>query len=115
MPMSAAVTRATPQAQRPSKWLVEKAAGLRLVLRNEVSLDVSQVAPPVKDFYREFAWTFTASCHRGSTGRTPTQEYFHGSESLPLGARIRQDRAAAIDLCQKGDPPRGNAHGNDDS
>jgi hypothetical protein len=29
---------------------------LGLVFRNEVSLDVSQVAPPVTDSYREFAW-----------------------------------------------------------
>lgn len=45
-----------PLAQRPLKWLMEKAAGLGLVFRSEVSLDVSQVAPPVKDSYREFAW-----------------------------------------------------------
>ncbi|MDA9411814.1 DUF2235 domain-containing protein [Bradyrhizobium sp. CCBAU 45384] len=45
-------------AQRPLKWLMEKAAGLGLVFRNEVSLDVSQVAPPVTDSYREFAWGF---------------------------------------------------------
>lgn len=45
-----------PLAQRPLKWLMEKAASLGLVFRNEVSLDVSQVAPPVTDSYREFAW-----------------------------------------------------------
>ncbi|WP_407147846.1 DUF2235 domain-containing protein [Bradyrhizobium sp. ORS 86] len=45
-----------PLAQRPLKWLMEKAVGLGLVFRNEVSLDVSQVAPPVTDSYREFAW-----------------------------------------------------------
>jgi len=45
-----------PLAQRPLKWLMEKAACLGLVFRNEVSLDVSQVAPPVTDSYREFAW-----------------------------------------------------------
>lgn len=45
-----------PLAQRPLKWLMEKAAGLGLVFRAEISLDVSQVAPPVTDSYREFAW-----------------------------------------------------------
>jgi uncharacterized protein (DUF2235 family) len=45
-----------PLAQRPLKWLMERAACLGLVFRNEVSLDVSQVAPPVTDSYREFAW-----------------------------------------------------------
>jgi uncharacterized protein (DUF2235 family) len=45
-----------PLAQRPLKWLMEKAAGLGLVYRGEVSLDVSQVAPPVTDSYRQFAW-----------------------------------------------------------
>ncbi|MGY3233298.1 uncharacterized protein (DUF2235 family) [Bradyrhizobium sp. USDA 4448] len=45
-----------PLAQRPLKWLMEKAASLGLVFRNEVSLDVSQVAPPVTDSYHEFAW-----------------------------------------------------------
>jgi uncharacterized protein (DUF2235 family) len=45
-----------PLAQKPLKWLMEKATGLGLVFRNEVLLDVSQVAPPVTDSYREFAW-----------------------------------------------------------
>jgi uncharacterized protein (DUF2235 family) len=45
-----------PLAQRPLKWLMEKAASLGLVFRNEVFLDLSQVAPPVTDSYREFAW-----------------------------------------------------------
>lgn len=45
-----------PLAQRPLKWLMDKAAGLGLVFRNQVSLDVSQVAPPVTDSYRDFAW-----------------------------------------------------------
>ena len=45
-----------PLAQRPLKWLMQKATGLGLVFRNEISLDVSQVAPPVTDSYREFAW-----------------------------------------------------------
>ncbi|MGM4960887.1 DUF2235 domain-containing protein [Bradyrhizobium barranii] len=45
-----------PLAQRPLKWLMEKAAGLGLGFRSEVSLDLSQVAPPVTDSYREFAW-----------------------------------------------------------
>ncbi|GAB9167044.1 hypothetical protein [Bradyrhizobium diazoefficiens] len=35
---------------------MEKAASLGLVFRNEVFLDLSQVAPPVTDSYREFAW-----------------------------------------------------------
>jgi len=43
-------------AQRPLKWLMEKAASLGLIFRNEVALDLSQVAPPVTDSYREFAW-----------------------------------------------------------
>jgi hypothetical protein len=35
---------------------MDKAAGLGLVFRDQVSIDVSQVAPPVTDSYREFAW-----------------------------------------------------------
>ncbi|WFU31290.1 DUF2235 domain-containing protein [Bradyrhizobium brasilense] len=45
-----------PLAQRPLKWLMEKAAGLGLIFRDAVSVDVSQVAPPVTDSYRVFAW-----------------------------------------------------------
>lgn len=45
-----------PLAQRPLKWLMEKAAGLGLTFRNEVTLDVSQVAPAVTDSYRAFGW-----------------------------------------------------------
>ncbi|MES5481528.1 DUF2235 domain-containing protein [Bradyrhizobium sp. INPA03-11B] len=43
-------------AQRPLKWLMEKAAGLGLVFRNQVAIDSSQIAPPVTDSYREFAY-----------------------------------------------------------
>ncbi|GAA0033948.1 MULTISPECIES: hypothetical protein [Bradyrhizobium] len=35
---------------------MDKAAGLGLVFRDRVAIDVSQVAPPVTDSYREFAW-----------------------------------------------------------
>ncbi|BAM93162.1 conserved hypothetical protein [Bradyrhizobium oligotrophicum S58] len=45
-----------PLAQKPLKWLMEKATGRGLVFRNEVLLDISQVAPPVTDSYRDFAW-----------------------------------------------------------
>lgn len=45
-----------PLAQRPLKWLMDKAAGLGLVFRRQVTLDVSQVTPPLTDSYREFAW-----------------------------------------------------------
>jgi uncharacterized protein (DUF2235 family) len=45
-----------PLAQRPLKWLMDKAAGLGLVFRDQVTIDASQVAPPVTDSYRDFAW-----------------------------------------------------------
>lgn len=45
-----------PLAQRPLTWLMDKAAGLGLVFRDRVVIDVSQVVPPVTDSYREFAW-----------------------------------------------------------
>jgi uncharacterized protein (DUF2235 family) len=44
-----------PLAQRPLKWLMNKAGGLGLVFRDQVSIDVSQIAPPVMDSYRDFA------------------------------------------------------------
>jgi hypothetical protein len=47
-----------PLAQRPLKWLMDKAAGLKLVFRDQVAIDSSQVAPPVADSYREFAHGF---------------------------------------------------------
>lgn len=45
-----------PLAQRPLKWLMDKAAGLGLVFRDQISIDESQIAPPVTDSYRDFAW-----------------------------------------------------------
>jgi Uncharacterized alpha/beta hydrolase domain (DUF2235) len=45
-----------PLAQRPLKWLMDKAAGLGLVFRDQVVIDVSQIVPPVTDSYRQFAW-----------------------------------------------------------
>jgi uncharacterized protein (DUF2235 family) len=45
-----------PLAQRPLKWLMDKAGDLGLVFRDQVSIDVSQIAPPVTDSYRDFAW-----------------------------------------------------------
>jgi hypothetical protein len=50
-----------PLAQRPLKWLMDKAAGLGLVFRDKVAIDCSQVAPPVTDSYREFRTGSTAS------------------------------------------------------
>jgi uncharacterized protein (DUF2235 family) len=47
-----------PLAQRPLKWLMDKAAGLGLVFRDQVTIDTAQVAPPVTDSYREFAHGF---------------------------------------------------------
>jgi uncharacterized protein (DUF2235 family) len=44
-----------PLAQRPLKWLMDKAAGLGLVFREQVVIDTAQVVPPVTDSYREFA------------------------------------------------------------
>ncbi|WP_445220493.1 DUF2235 domain-containing protein [Bradyrhizobium sp. Pa8] len=44
-----------PLAQRPLKWLMDKAAALGLVF-DQVEIDSSQVAPPVTDSYREFAY-----------------------------------------------------------
>lgn len=44
-----------PLAQRPLKWLMDKAAALGLVFRDQVSIDTAQVTPPVTDSYREFA------------------------------------------------------------
>jgi uncharacterized protein (DUF2235 family) len=42
-------------AQRPLKWLMDKAAGLGLIFREQVVIDTAQVVPPVTDSYREFA------------------------------------------------------------
>jgi uncharacterized protein (DUF2235 family) len=47
-----------PLAQRPLKWLMDKAAGLGLVFRDQVVIDTGQVAPPITDSYREFAHGF---------------------------------------------------------
>jgi uncharacterized protein (DUF2235 family) len=47
-----------PLAQRPLKWLMEKATGLGLVFRDQVVIDTAQVTPPVTDSYREFAHGF---------------------------------------------------------
>jgi uncharacterized protein (DUF2235 family) len=44
-----------PLAQRPLKWLMEKAAASGLVFRDQVVIDAGQVAPPVADSYSEFA------------------------------------------------------------
>jgi len=44
-----------PLAQRPLKWLMEKAAACGLIFRDQVTIDTAQVAPPVTDSYREFA------------------------------------------------------------
>ncbi|MEH2480992.1 uncharacterized protein (DUF2235 family) [Nitrobacteraceae bacterium AZCC 2146] len=45
-----------PLAQRPLKWLMNKAGGLGLVFREQVSIDISQVNPQVTDSYRSFAY-----------------------------------------------------------
>jgi hypothetical protein len=37
---------------------MDKAAGLGLVFRDQVTIDTAQVAPPVTDSYREFAHGF---------------------------------------------------------
>jgi hypothetical protein len=47
-----------PLAQRPLKWLMDKAGALGLVFREQVVIDTLQVAPPVTDSYREFAYGF---------------------------------------------------------
>jgi uncharacterized protein (DUF2235 family) len=47
-----------PLAQRPLKWLMDKAAGQGLVFRDQVVIDTAQVAPSVTDSYREFAHGF---------------------------------------------------------
>jgi hypothetical protein len=47
-----------PLAQRPLKWLMDKAAGLGLVFREPVVIDTTQTSPPVTDSYREFAHGF---------------------------------------------------------
>jgi type VI secretion system (T6SS) phospholipase Tle1-like effector len=44
-----------PLAQRPLKWLMDKAAGLGLAVRDQVVIDTAQVAAPITDSYREFA------------------------------------------------------------
>jgi uncharacterized protein (DUF2235 family) len=44
-----------PLAQRPLKWLMDRAAGFGLVFRDQVVIDTAQVVPPVTDSYREFA------------------------------------------------------------
>jgi uncharacterized protein (DUF2235 family) len=45
-----------PLAQRPLKWLMDKAGALGLVFRDWVVIDTLQIAPPVADSYREFAY-----------------------------------------------------------
>jgi uncharacterized protein (DUF2235 family) len=45
-----------PLAQRPLKWLMDKAAGLGLVFREPVVIDQTQTAPPVTDSYSTFAY-----------------------------------------------------------
>lgn len=47
-----------PLAQRPLKWLMDKASALGLVFRDQVVIDTLQVAPPITDSYREFAYGF---------------------------------------------------------
>jgi uncharacterized protein (DUF2235 family) len=47
-----------PLAQRPLKWLMDKAGALGLVYRDQVVIDTLQVAPPVTDSYRDFAYGF---------------------------------------------------------
>jgi uncharacterized protein (DUF2235 family) len=47
-----------PLAQRPLKWLMDKAAGLGLVFREPVVIDTTQSSPQVTDSYREFAHGF---------------------------------------------------------
>jgi hypothetical protein len=47
-----------PLAQRPLKWLMDRAGALGLVFRDQVVIDTLQVAPPVTDSYREFAHGF---------------------------------------------------------
>jgi uncharacterized protein (DUF2235 family) len=43
-----------PLSQRPLVWLMDKAAGLGLVFRDRVVIDMAQVTPPINDSYREF-------------------------------------------------------------
>jgi hypothetical protein len=47
-----------PLSQRPLAWLMEKARAQRLVFRGTVEIDVTQVAPPINDSYREFGKGF---------------------------------------------------------
>jgi uncharacterized protein (DUF2235 family) len=47
-----------PLAQRPLKWLMDKASALGLVFRHQVVIDTAQVVPPIKDSYAEFAGGF---------------------------------------------------------
>ncbi|MBN8956922.1 MAG: DUF2235 domain-containing protein [Rhizobiales bacterium] len=44
-----------PLAQRPLKWLMDKAAGVGLLFRDQVVIDRQQVVPEIADSYREFA------------------------------------------------------------
>jgi uncharacterized protein (DUF2235 family) len=47
-----------PLAQLPLKWLMNKAAAAGLMFREQVAIDATQVAPPIRDSYREFARGF---------------------------------------------------------
>jgi hypothetical protein len=47
-----------PLSQRPLKWLMDKAAGLGLLFRDQVVIDTTQVAPLINDSYREFVEGF---------------------------------------------------------
>jgi hypothetical protein len=44
-----------PLAQRPLKWLMDKAAALGLVFRDQAVIDTAQVVPQITDSYGEFA------------------------------------------------------------
>lgn len=47
-----------PLAQRPLKWLMDKAMSLGLAYRDQVMIDTTQIAPPITDSYREFGRGF---------------------------------------------------------
>lgn len=47
-----------PLSQRPLVWLMDKAGALGLAYRDKVDIDVTQVAPPINDSYREFGKGF---------------------------------------------------------
>ncbi|UFW92140.1 DUF2235 domain-containing protein (plasmid) [Bradyrhizobium barranii] len=95
-----------PLAQRPLEWLMEKAAGLGLVFRDWITIDVSQTTPPVADSYRDFAWVSIGSSRGLSIGPSALrliggQRRRHHGSTKPSTDRFSTAGAATNHTAQK--------------